>query len=215
MTITDKTLFVSTHSDDMEISCLGAFVQIAKDVTSKGKAVHILNICHTIDDDPRWHEQKESERILKAHFNLNFWLERPTYPFVVRTLNEHYNELRDEIEDTISRHDIKFVFAPFPLDTHIDHRTVGEAATDASRKCSLIYYEAATSIDFIPNMYMPLSEEMLNYKTDHMLECFPSQCKKNDNFYVKKIKATAAYHGQFCYAEYAEAYQIKHINYTI
>lgn len=191
-------LFIGSHPDDLEISCMGYIIKLLK-----AKQRIFLYIC-SYGDNIRLKEQLKSFEELKKIGDFEFLIDK----FEIRAFTENFSKIRSNLEKIISENNIHFVYAPYIYDTHIDHRTVSQAATDASRKISIIYYESPTSYNVEPNYFVIMDKEILDKKVE-LFKIHKSQyTKPNSNYFYNKIISTADFRGVSVYEEFAEAYII-------
>jgi LmbE family N-acetylglucosaminyl deacetylase len=191
-------LFIGSHPDDLEISCMGYIVKLLKE-----KQKIYLYICSD-GDKTRYDEQIASFKELKKIGNFKFQIDK----FKIRTFEENFTAIRNRLEEIIRINNIHYVYAPYVMDTHIDHRTLAQAAIDASRKISLIFYESPSSYDLEPNYFAILNQEILDIKVK-LFKIHRSQyTKSNSNYFYNKIISTADFRGISIYEKYAEAYKI-------
>ncbi|MCK4687633.1 MAG: PIG-L family deacetylase [Candidatus Lokiarchaeota archaeon] len=191
-------LFIGSHPDDLEISCMGYIVKLLKE-----KQKIYLYICSD-GDKIRYDEQIASFKELKKIGDFKFQIDK----FKIRTFEENFTAIRNRLEEIIRINNIHYVYAPYVMDTHIDHRTLAQAAIDASRKISLIFYESPSSYDLEPNYFAILNKEILDIKVK-LFKIHRSQyTKSNSNYFYNKIISTADFRGISIYEKYAEAYKI-------
>lgn len=191
-------LFIGSHPDDLEISCMGYIVKLLKE-----KQKIYLYICSD-GDKTRYDEQIASFKELKKIGDFKFQIDK----FKIRTFEENFTAIRNRLEEIIRINNIHYVYAPYVMDTHIDHRTLAQAAVDASRKISLIFYESPSSYDLEPNYFAILDKEILDIKVK-LFKIHRSQyAKPNSNYFYNKIISTADFRGISIYEKYAEAYKI-------
>lgn len=191
-------LFIGSHPDDLEISCMGYIVKLLKE-----KQKIYLYICSD-GDKTRYDEQIASFKELKKIGDFKFQIDK----FKIRTFEENFTAIRNRLEEIIRINNIHYVYAPYVMDTHIDHRTLAQAAIDASRKISLIFYESPSSYDLEPNYFAILNQEILDIKVK-LFKIHRSQyTKSNSNYFYNKIISTADFRGISIYEKYAEAYKI-------
>ena len=191
-------LFIGSHPDDLEISCMGYIVKLLKE-----KQKIYLYICSD-GDKTRYDEQIASFKELKKIGDFKFQIDK----FKIRTFEENFTAIRNRLEEIIRINNIHYVYAPYVMDTHIDHRTLAQAAIDASRKISLIFYESPSSYDLEPNYFAILNQEILDIKVK-LFKIHRSQyTKSNSNYFYNKIISTADFRGISIYEKYAEAYKV-------
>lgn len=192
-------LFIGAHPDDIELSAGGYLLNSLKNGHSCFAMV-FSGLYHEI----RRYEINNSFSYLEMKFP-NF--SERVYNFPDTELYKYEDEIKNIIEKNILNYDIDRCVTHFFKDTHRDHRSISQASIDAARKISIICYESPNVYEFEPNYYIKLDEETLNEKIK-LMSYHKSQNDKNDNFYLKKIKAAAEFRGLSVYTKYAEAYHI-------
>lgn len=193
-----NVLVVAAHPDDCEISCMGYVI----DLLERGHEVTAA-VMAVVDPDRRLELNMSFNALCRDYDNFSF----VTRDFADGKLHDSESRIKNFVETTIDRNSIDLVITHFPKDTHRDHRTVAQACIDAARKVSLIFFESPNVYEFEPNYYVPLSERVLERKIEQM-SYHASQNVKNDNFYIDKIRANAAFRGQAVYEKYAEAFHV-------
>jgi LmbE family N-acetylglucosaminyl deacetylase len=202
MNFLEKNIILfGAHCDDIEIGCGGLISRFGIDDTYSFTFVIGTNI-----NSERTQEQLNAFSYISDKYKSVKNLIILDYE--IQSLQLNYNKLRNEIEDLLYKENKRYsCFVHFPDDTHIDHRTLSSAVTDAARELSIIYYQSPSSYDFKTNLYVTLSEEHLNEKLK-FIEFHNSQIVKNDGLFLNKVKAQAAYHAISTYEKYAEGYFI-------
>lgn len=201
-------LFVGAHPDDIEISAMGLLIKLLE---KKHQVCMVISSLPKDTYNIRKEEQNKVNSFLASKFanfvNLGF-LEFQDSKLYYDTL-----EIKDELEKIISSYKIDIVVTHFGKDTHLDHESVSKAADIAGRKISVINFESPNNYEFIPNFFVPLTQEEIDMKIK-LMTFHESQNIKNNNFYLDKIKANGIFRGQAVYEPYAEAFFIKRLKST-
>ncbi len=223
-----RILYVVAHPDD-EINFAGTAALQAR----AGLAVTIAvalngNMGGLAGADPReraevrHQEMRQSCEILGAKLE---WLGYGDDDFLVHFHN-NYAEVEMTFRNLLCRVDPHLLVVPPPNDYHRHHVEVGKIAIDASMDASNANYESeypassmipwtlycssVLSIDFVPSLYVDITEtyevkvEALKaHKSQHQ---YLKDHHRTDIF--KNVEAIARYHGNACGVEFAEPFAI-------
>ena len=145
-----------------------------------------------------------SARLLAGARNVTTLVEsfRGSYfPYDGTAVKDYFETLKDYQPDLILTH--------YRLDLHQDHRVINELTWNTFRNHLILEYEIPKfDGDLgVPNVFVALTREQLNRKIDILLECFPSQHKRNW-FTRDTFEAIARLRGIECNASsgFAEAF---------
>jgi LmbE family N-acetylglucosaminyl deacetylase len=154
----ERVLAIGPHPDDIEMGCGGAVARCVAD----GGAAHLVVVTGgeagpTLDDLPTFAAQRVAEQQLAAerlgasHVFLNHPdLEVQANGSLIDALDLHVRSFAPQV-----------VFAPWPHDTHQDHRAVSLAAMAAARNgTQLLFYATPTSIGFEPTVFCDVEAVM-------------------------------------------------------
>jgi LmbE family N-acetylglucosaminyl deacetylase len=201
-------LFIGAHPDDIEISAMGFLIKLLE---NKANKVFMSVIALPKDEEIksiRISEQfKVSSYLGIKYTNFRFLAYSNFYD---GNLHNSLIELKNYIEEIITTYQIESIITHYGKDTHLDHEFLSKACDIAGRKISVINFESPNVYDFIPTFFVPLTNEELSTKID-LMKFHSSQNKRNNNFYLDKIQATAIFRGQAVYETFAEAFYIKRL----
>lgn len=203
-------LFISAHFDDIEVCAMGTLLKLLE----TNNNIYFMVMSRQRDDTVYNIRRQEQENVIKqlvVYKNL-FYLDEVKY--YDGLLMNHTLDMRDIIEKVMAKYFIDTVFCTFEFDTHPDHVAVSKAVDMAARQKSVIQYETPNAFNFIPNYFVPLSNEDVTLKI-RLMKIHRSQNDKNNNFYLDKIRATAIFRGQAIYEQFAEAFFIKRLKHGI
>ncbi|RZS89947.1 LmbE family N-acetylglucosaminyl deacetylase [Motilibacter rhizosphaerae] len=121
----------------------------------------------------------------------------------------HWDAVKDLLQETAAATRPDVVLAPSPADAHQDHRLLGELVRTAFRDAVVLHYEipkwdgdlGATR----PQVYWPLSPELVERKWALLDEHYPSQ-RPHDWWRADTFSGLARLRGMECRAAYAEAF---------
>jgi len=195
-------LAVSAHHDDVELGCGGMLAHHVQ----RGDRVYLVVATkngRTADHAQRFEEQALSSDVLGIAATVCF--------------DKASRDLRDQdvimpmLGELINRLNIDVVYTPYPNDTHADHIHTTNALIPAARHCSILFYQLPSSVNFAPNLYLPLSDDLISLK-ESALMCHKSQVERivagvNLPIWIKVIGKFHAINLQPS-VEYAEAFYI-------
>lgn len=193
-----KYLFISPHTDDVELSC-GGFI-------SKLKENHHVGVITL--------SQVYSHPTLKKVNTLQEWKESVLFNLKVDyahdydfTTREFYKE-QDEILQTLFGYDYyDFIIAPDPKDLHSDHSIVGHCAQRAFKNKNLLTYKATwNGRDHRHNYFVKLEKRHIETKIK-ALSCYESQ-KFRSYMHPDYIWANARNMGVMAGCEFAEGFEV-------
>jgi len=208
-----RILIIAPHGDDEVLGVGGA---IAKYVNS-GDYVTVAFIRRPYDERTTIQLQDTvlCKKVLgyqnSLYLNIDEKIIANDKVYLIREFDSLFNQLNPDI-----------LFVPHNGDLHQDHRAIFEAASSASRVWSqsnikqIFSYEIPSSTDqgyirnyypFIPNFYIPISQEQLVRKVEGM-KCYRSEYVDNP-IHPRSEQALVEYakkRGRECKTLYAEAF---------
>jgi LmbE family N-acetylglucosaminyl deacetylase len=192
-----KVLCLGAHSDDIEIGCGGA----------------ILSLRETQDCHFEWvvfsaqaarAEEARKAAMLFANFG------NPTIKdFEDGYMPQDGREVKNVFENLKTRISPDIVFTHYGKDAHQDHRILSELTWNTFRDHLILEYEIPKFDGDMgrPNMFMPLSKELVDRKVKYITETFRTQETKRW-FRPETFTSLMRLRGMECNAEsgYAEAF---------
>jgi N-acetylglucosamine malate deacetylase 1 len=195
----NRILLAGPHPDDIEYGCGGTIAKY-----SECNDVHSIIFAPCLEDPLNAGILEEYEKamgLLGAKERMKLDLPRDS-------LELHSQEIRNILYDLKIRLDPQIVMCPSPSDLHQDHKVVGDCCLTVFRDtATLLAYEITRSTkDFMPTLYVQLSEEDMRkklaalgfYKTQH----------RRSYFKPSAFRALAIVRGCQVNAKYAEAFEI-------
>lgn len=162
-----SVLLIGAHSDDIEIGAGGTVMRLA---ANPDVAIHWVVLTAT------------GGRDAEGRHSASLYLgDRQNATVEIHGFRERYfpyqPELKEAFDDLGARIQPDLVLAPRTDDLHQDHRTAGELAVNTFRSQPVFHYELIKyEGDLItPNVYVPMSAEILERKIAFLDEAFPSQ----------------------------------------
>jgi len=195
-----RLLFIGAHPDDVELGCGGL---IAKNNRRNKSYYMVLSPCK--DASKKQHilaETRKATGTLGLSEQSLFLHDLPR-----RVLFEQRDKVRNALIAMKQTVKPDLVFCPSLHDIHQDHMVVAEESFRLFRDVSVLAYEnPRSSLNFIPNLYVPLSKEHLQKKVDALM-CYESQF---DRYYFtpQVIESFASMRGAQCQMPFAEAYEV-------
>ena len=194
-------LAIGAHPDDIEIGCGGTLAKYA----SYGHNIYLLIATNGMaggEGDIRKKEQHRSADILNA--KEVFW---GGYTDTELEVNK---EAIIKVEAVIKKVKPDSIFVNFPDDTHQDHRHIAAITNSATRYIrNVLFYEAPTTQNFQPNVFVDIGEDFLKTKTE-LLKAHKSQINRTNISGVSILEvaqSTAHFRGVQARVAYAEAFQ--------
>lgn len=188
-----KYLFLSAHTDDVELSCGGTMAKLAE----QGHKVQILFLSNC-------GQLELSDNAYQASLILGVYVWG--WNFDVRTFRNDANTIGNEFYKIAQEGGHDFIFTHSDKCKHPDHLTVGEESKRVFTTNFITYIHPWNGNEN-PNYFVELSEEHLGKKIQ-ALSCYKSQSHRsymNPDF----IRSQAIYNGIKCGKKYAEAFRIE------
>ena len=166
-----RLLAIGCHADDIEIGLGGTLLSL-------GERHPELEVTWVVLSAPGEREQEaraSAAAVLghRATFVVRSFRES-YFPYVGGEVKEFFEELRREVEPDL-------VFTHSSSDLHQDHRLVAELTWNTFRDHLILEYEIPKYDGDLgsPNVFVPLSEQIVARKVALLLEHFPSQRHKH------------------------------------
>ena len=167
-----QVLCLGAHSDDIEIGCGGAILQLARQYPEC--AFHWAVFSAT---GPRAEEARRAaarfagsrlRTLVLQEFRDGFM------PFEGARVKEVFEELKQTVSPDL-------IFTHQPRDAHQDHRQICELTWNTFRNHLILEYEIPKYDGDMgqPSVFMPLSPEVRDQKVQFLMESFPSQSVKS------------------------------------
>jgi LmbE family N-acetylglucosaminyl deacetylase len=195
-------LAVAPHPDDIEYSCFGTLCKMKED---GARVVCYLATCGGPNDltggRGRTNESKMALNLIPADEVIES---------VRHGLSQSdYANICYGLDLAISDHHIDMILSPYPEDSNQDHRMIADVVLSSVRrkKVSVIYYNALSSLDFLPNLWVDITKYF--NKKMAALSFLGSQMSKDwmDLDYIKMFNQDMQ--SKLLGYEYSERYIIK------
>jgi LmbE family N-acetylglucosaminyl deacetylase len=191
-----RVLAVGAHPDDIELGCAAALL------AHEARGDHItLLVMTTGEEGPqdarsREVEQEEAAGLLGADLLWGGFSDG-----AIPVGKPAITVVEAAIKDTGAG----VIYTHASADTHQDHRHTAAATLSAARRCRrVLQYEAPTSIDFNPTLFIDVAE-FLPGKLD-VLRAHTSQVLKNGLVDLQAVEAQARFYGFKARLRYAEGF---------
>ena len=166
-----ELLCLGAHSDDLEIGCSGTILKLCAELPVKRVTWVVLSAA---GDKARSAEARRGaqevlgegveSRIVEMAFRDGF------FPYLGGAVKECFEQLKREVSPDI-------VFTHYRDDRHQDHRIVSELTYNTFRDHLILEYEIMKIDGDLgnPNIYVPLSQALVERKVEILLSTFSSQ----------------------------------------
>jgi LmbE family N-acetylglucosaminyl deacetylase len=165
-----RILCIGAHSDDIEIGCGGALLQLLKAHPSATVRWVVLS-----GDDAREKEARCAASLFLADTEHEITTRRFRDGFFPHSpeLKEFFEELKQGVAPDV-------VFTHWRTDRHQDHRVVSDLTWNTFRDHLVLEYEIPKYDGGLtdPNVFVPLDPEIRAKKVDYLLRAFASQRSK-------------------------------------
>ena len=200
----ERVLAIGCHADDIEIGCGGTLLAL----TRQRPALHVTWVVIAASGS-RAEEARESASAFLADATdtdirvLGF---RESFlPYIGGEVKEAFETLKDVEPDLIlthTRHDL-----------HQDHRLACELTWNTFRDHLILEYEIPKYDGDIsvPNVFVPLEDELVDAKVELIQRHFPSQVGKHW-FDEELLRALMRLRGVECATRYAEAFMCRKLS---
>lgn len=194
-------LCLGAHCDDVEIGCGGVLMSLAR-----ARPEIRFTVVVFASDGKRAAETKAAmQQIFPAGAQLDLRL----HQFRDGFFPADWAEVKRQFESIKQVCNPDLVLTHYERDKHQDHRVLSELTWNTFRTHVILEYEIPKyDGDFgQPNLYAPLTADVVEHKVQMLLESFPSQAGRNW-FTADLFKAQMRLRGMECNAEsgYAEAF---------
>jgi LmbE family N-acetylglucosaminyl deacetylase len=167
-----RVLAIGCHADDVEIGCGGTLLALAEQRPDLEVTWLVLGA-----DGVRADEARASAAAFLAGVSSTIVVEGfrdGFFPYLGPAVKERFEQLKGEVSPDL-------IFTHAGVDLHQDHRLVSELTWNTFRDHLILEYEVPKwDADLsAPNVYVPVSEELLARKVELLLEHFPSQHGKH------------------------------------
>jgi LmbE family N-acetylglucosaminyl deacetylase len=169
-----RVLAIGCHADDIEIGCGGTLLALGERRPDLEVTWLVLSADGTRADEARASATafldvvSTRATIAVEAFRDGF------FPYLGPAVKERFEELKREISPDL-------IFTHVGIELHQDHRLVSELTWNTFRDHLILEYEIPKyDADLTaPNVYVPLSEDLVRRKVELLLEHFPSQRDKH------------------------------------
>jgi LmbE family N-acetylglucosaminyl deacetylase len=167
-----RLLCIGAHSDDIEIGCGGTVLTLV----SSRPGIDVRWVVVSAAAERATEARRSAEKMLEGAGRVEV---------VVGGFRERYlpylPEVKEFFDDLGGGPSPDLVLAPRVDDLHQDHRTVAELTLNTFRDHLVLHYEIPKyDADLaIPNVYVPLTEDVARRKVEHLMAAFPSQAGRH------------------------------------
>jgi LmbE family N-acetylglucosaminyl deacetylase len=170
----ESVLAIGCHADDIEIGCGGTILGLIDRRPDIAVTWLVLSAEGVRADEARASFEafltglKTPARLVLKSFRDGF------FPYVGLEVKEAFEELKGQVAPDL-------IFTHMGADVHQDHRLVSELTWNTFRDHLILEYEIPKYEGDLgsPNVFVPLSDAVVQRKVETLLECFPSQRSKH------------------------------------
>ncbi|MFX0198336.1 MAG: PIG-L deacetylase family protein, partial [Candidatus Hodarchaeota archaeon] len=167
-----RVLAIGAHPDDIEYCCGGTVLGLL----DKGAQVKYLVFSRCLDLPRNKNIIEEYNEVLKL-MGLQA-TDATLLDFPNRRLYTIEAEVRSTLEEIRDSFKPDLVLCPSLDDINQDHRTVALESQKVFKQTTLLGYEVLTSsVNFFPNYFVPLTEDLVQRKLE-LCACYKSQAVK-------------------------------------
>jgi LmbE family N-acetylglucosaminyl deacetylase len=202
-----RVLAVGCHADDLEIGCGGLVLSLTRSRSDMDVTWVVLAASGARANEARSSAGRFLARAGRADVRIHE-LRDGFLPYLGGDVKEIFDGLKEVQPDLVlthTRHDL-----------HQDHRLACELAWNSFRDHLILEFEIPKyDGDFgTPNVYFPLSEELVEEKLRLLREGFPSQQGKHW-FEDELMRSVMRLRGMECAGRYAEAFSCRKLRLAV
>jgi LmbE family N-acetylglucosaminyl deacetylase len=197
-----KVLCLGAHSDDIEIGCGATLLRLADEVPGLKMRWEVFS-----GSAARKAEARRSARQFLAGVSTNKLgmasFRESFFPEQWAAIKRRFETIADEFSPDV-------VFTHYRDDRHQDHRVLSELAWNTFRNHLILEYEIPKYDGdlALPNVFVPVSEDVASRKIQALMDCFKSQLDKHW-FAEETFRGLMRIRGVECAATYAEAFHAR------
>jgi LmbE family N-acetylglucosaminyl deacetylase len=167
-----RLLAIGAHPDDIEIGCAGTILKLIEQAA-------VSDVCWVVlsGDGERTDEARRSAEALLDGVPRSEVVVRDFpdgfFPYAGQRIKEFFEDLKTDFSPDM-------VFTHQRADLHQDHRVSCELTWNTFRDHLILEYEVPKYDGDMstPNTFVPLDEQLLRRKIDHLMSYFGSQLSK-------------------------------------
>ena len=197
-------LCLGAHCDDIEIGCSGALMELQQ--RQPGLRFHW--VVFSGDDTREAETRHAAARLIGDGHECGVEVHRfrtSYFPHCGAEIKDAFEALRRRVEPDL-------IFTHCLTDRHQDHRLVAELTWNTFRDHTILEYEIQKYEGDLahPNLFVPLSDDVMRRKVAALMECFPSQ-RSHGWFDPELFQGHMRLRGVECNAQsrYAEAFHAR------
>jgi LmbE family N-acetylglucosaminyl deacetylase len=162
-------LCLGAHCDDIEIGCGGTLMMLRERLPRL--KFHWVVFSSEVVRKPETEAAAAQMLGTGAHLTVDVLDFRGSY------FPAQWSAIKDAVEGVKARIKPQLVFTHFLHDRHQDHRVLAELSWNTFRDHGILEYEIAKFEGDLaqPNVFVPLSEAVMERKVAALMDCFPSQ----------------------------------------
>jgi len=202
-----KALFLSPHTEDVELGCGATLARLLEN----GTDVHVAAFSTAQQSLPagmRPDTLRNEFLAAMAHYELTDD-KLHIFDYEVRRLSEYRQSILDNLIDLRNRIQPDVVFIPSSNDMHQDHQVINNESQRAFKNATLLGYELPwNNTNFRTDLFFQVQERHLNLKLAALSE-YKSQLVKERVYFKKSfILSLATVRGVQKSVNYAETFEV-------
>jgi len=168
-----KVLLLGAHSDDIEIGCGGTVLHLAEKYPRLSVRWVVFSATGEREREARESAEKMLAGVADATIETHGF-RNGYFPWVGAEIKDCFERLKSELEPDV-------VFTHRRADSHQDHRVLAELAWNTWRDHWILEYEIPKYDGDLgqPNFFVPLREEIVRRKVDHLMASFETQRRRH------------------------------------
>lgn len=203
-----RVLFLGAHSDDIEIGCGGAVLELMQARPDSELRWVVFSAAGARGDEARGAAERFIGDRVSTAVQLHAFRDG-FFPVQLEAIKEEFEVIAGSFTPDI-------VFTHRREDRHQDHRTISDLAWNTFRRALILEYEIPKwDGDLgIPNLFLPLSADAADRKIRLLMDAFASQRSK-DWFSEDTFRGLARLRGMECRAAsgFAEAFSARKLSF--
>ena len=201
-----RILIVAAHPDDIEFGMGGTLHKLLEEMTSLDqiKCVVFSDTTNLNGDSIITELDKSLGDLYGVEYVLKHDIQNMNFVHQDRELRQSLHDLKTELNPDI-------IFSTSDTSDNTDHQILGKACLNVFQEQTVIFYEILRGdYNFIPNMYVKLSEEDLKCKQT-AIRLYETQTSKRKYANDITIENHMGYRGSQIQTKFAECFEIKRI----
>jgi LmbE family N-acetylglucosaminyl deacetylase len=196
-----QLLVIGAHSDDIEIGCGGTVLRLLRECPELHVTWMVMSATGARADEAQSSAQAMLANAARSDILIHSFRDG-FLPYTGPSVKESFEALKQRVQPDL-------ILTHFGRDAHQDHRLVSELTWNTFRDHQILEFEIPKYDGDLgtPNFFVPLEEEVVAAKVEHLARHFPSQ--RGRRWFTEDLfRAILRIRGMECNApsRYAEAF---------